>query len=192
MAYMAANGWKVFGVEPSKTARDRATRLMGMETPFVFEKLEDLMHPECGKFDLITLWHVLEHVSDLNTLISQLKLSLNDNGLIFFAVPNYQSFDSKFYKKYWAGYDLPRHLWHFSYSTLQRLLLNHGLLIQDRIPMKLDSYYVSLLSEKYKSKNKKSFPLLAPIRAFAIGLISNYMARQNANYSSCIYVVSNA
>ena len=186
--YMTRNGWKARGVEPAKSARDSANRLTGMEKPLVSERLEDLQDPQCGKYDLITLWHVLEHVPELNNLLSQLKLFLKRDGLIFIAVPNYQSFDSKYYREYWAGYDLPRHLWHFSHSTLQRLLFNHGLLIRDKIPMKLDSFYLSLLSEKYKSKKK--FHLIAPFRALAIGVISNYMARQRANYSSCVYIVS--
>ena len=187
--YMARNGWKVFGVEPSKAARERAARLAGMKNSVVLEGIEDLQGPGFPKFDIITLWHVLEHVPDLNNLLSQLKLCLNDKGLILIAVPNYQSFDSRFYKEYWAGYDLPRHFWHFSHAALKRLLLNHGLLIQDKIPMKLDSFYVSILSEKYR---RDKFQMLAPMRALAIGMISNYMARKNAAYSSCIYVISTA
>ena len=120
-------------------------------------------------------------------LLSQLKLCLNDHGLILIAVPNYQSFDSRYYKEYWAGYDLPRHFWHFSHAALKRLLFNHGLLVKEKIPMKLDSFYVSILSEKYR--REKKFQVLGPIRAFAIGLISNYMARKNATYSSCIYII---
>ena len=187
--YMARNGWRVFGVEPSKAARERAARLAGMKNSVVLERMEDLQGPGFPKFDFITLWHVLEHVPDLNNLLSQLKLCLSDNGLILIAVPNYQSFDSRYYKEYWAGYDLPRHFWHFSHAALERLLFNHGLLIQDKIPMKLDSFYVSILSEKYR---RRKFQMLAPMRAFAIGLISNYMARKNATYSSCIYVISTA
>ena len=188
--YMAGKGWDVFGVEPSKAARDRAAELEGMKNSVVLERIEDLRSPPVQKFDLITLWHVLEHVPDLNYLLSQLKLRLNDNGLILVAVPNYQSFDSRYYKEYWAGYDLPRHFWHFSHAALKRLLVNHGLLVKEKIPMKLDSFYVSILSEKYKGE--KFFQVLAPMRAFAVGLISNCMARKNASYSSCIYIISRA
>ena len=136
-------------MEPSAMARDRANQLLGMERCLVEEKLEDIEHK---KLDLITLWHVLEHVPDPNKLLTDLKLLLADDGLIYIAVPNFESFDAQYYGKYWAGYDVPRHFWHFSHSTLQRLLSNRGFAIREKIPMKLDAFYVSLLSENIKIK----------------------------------------
>lgn len=184
LAYMDKRGWKVFGMEPSALARDRANQLLGAERRLVEEKLEDIEHK---KLDVITLWHVLEHVPDPNKLLTDLKLLLADDGLIYIAVPNFESFDAQYYGKYWAGYDVPRHFWHFSHSTLQRLLSNRGFAIREKIPMKLDAFYVSLLSEKYKNKGKHSSTVL--IKAFATGFISNLKANRNMNYSSHIYIV---
>lgn len=184
LAYMGKRGWEVFGMEPSALARDRANQLLGPGRRLVREKLEDI---ERKKLDVITLWHVLEHVPDPNKLLTDLKLLLADDGLIFIAVPNFESFDAQYYGKYWAGYDVPRHFWHFSHSTLQRLLSNQRFVIREKIPMKLDAFYVSLLSEKYKNKGKHSS--IALIRAFVTGFISNLKGSRNMNYSSHIYIV---
>ena len=97
------------------------------------------------------MWHVLEHVPDVNDQIKELKRLLKPNGYIIVAVPNFKSYDASYYKSFWAAYDVPRHLFHFSKTSIQKLFQSENLILQKVVPMKFDSYYVSLLSEKYKS-----------------------------------------
>ena len=138
-----------------------------------------------NKFDVITMWHVLEHVPNLEKYISQLKQLLKPNGRLVIAVPNYKSFDAKYYKEFWAAYDVPRHLWHFSQKAIKDLFEKENMIVEKTIPMKLDSFYVSLLSEKYK--NGKS----NPVKAFHVGLLSNIKAKRTKEYSSLIYILKN-
>ena len=137
------------------------------------------------KFDVITLWHVLEHVENLKNTIKFLKGLLLPGGRIVVAVPNYKSYDAEFYKEYWAAYDVPRHLWHFSQKAIRKLFLEAEMVVEETLPMKFDSYYVSLLSEKYKTGKSN------PIKAFYRGFLSNRSAKSTTEYSSLIYVIKN-
>ena len=137
------------------------------------------------KFDVITMWHVLEHVENLQEYIQQIKELLKENGTLIIAVPNYKSYDAYYFKEFWAAYDVPRHLWHFSQKSITKLFSMENIRLVKTIPMKFDSYYVSLLSEKYK-KGKMN-----PIKAFWIGFISNRKAKRTNMYSSLIYVLKN-
>ncbi|RAW03166.1 class I SAM-dependent methyltransferase [Pseudochryseolinea flava] len=179
--YMQTQGWNTFGFEPSPAARKIAQHITHND---VFSDIAELNE---SMFDVITLWHVLEHVPDLNQTIETLKKHLSTNGIILIAVPNHDSPDRKKYKANWAAYDVPRHLWHFNQHSLQHLFLKHGLRIVKTIPMKLDSYYISLLSEKYKNGNKSSFFHLP--KAFIAGLMANISASRSNNYSSLIYII---
>lgn len=170
-------GWTVSGVEPSSIARTKASTSTGIKIKSSFDGLE--------RFDAITLWHVLEHVSDLNNILTQLGNSLNSEGQLFIAVPNLESYDANYYQQFWAGYDVPRHLWHFTRNSMEAILKNNGLTIVKIIPMKLDSFYVSMLSEQYKNSSPRIFQLL---KAFFIGLLSNWKAKNVKAYSSLIYV----
>lgn len=171
-------GWSVFGIEPSSEARKIASE-KGIE---VLDEIKSLKEKD---FDVITLWHVLEHVENLFEYISLLKQKLKPNGILIIAVPNYKSFDANYYKEFWAAYDVPRHLWHFSQQSIKKLFSNISMEVEKTIPMKFDSYYVSLLSEKYKSGKNKFF------KAFYIGFLSNLKARSSSEYSSLIYVIKN-
>lgn len=173
------NGWQTTGIEPSEKAK---TIAKSKGVSFV-EKSAEL---ENNSFDVITMWHVLEHVPDLENQILELKRLLKPNGTIFIAVPNFKSFDAKYYKEYWAAFDVPIHLWHFSKTSIQKLFAKQNLQLKKVLPMKFDSFYVSLLSEKYKT-GKMNF-----IKAFFIGLKSNWKAKQNLEYSSHIYVIKNS
>ena len=133
------------------------------------------------KFDVITLWHVLEHVPNLYEIIDQLKSMLNADGQLFVAVPNFKSYDATYYKEFWAAYDVPRHLWHFSQKTIQTLFEAVNLKVVKTHPMKYDSFYVSLLSEKNK-KGTYNY-----VKAFFVGLRSNMKALKSKEYSSLIY-----
>lgn len=171
-------GYQIFGVEPSTKAREDATAKLG---PVVASSLPSVSE---RNFDLITLWHVLEHVPDIATTVATLKTYLSLKGILLIAVPNHKSYDAKHYGQYWAAYDLPRHLWHFDQTTMLTVLGKAGLQVKKIIPMKLDSYYVSILSSKYTPGNK----LINLIKAIKNGLLSNTSAKKTTEYSSLIYI----
>jgi 2-polyprenyl-3-methyl-5-hydroxy-6-metoxy-1,4-benzoquinol methylase len=178
--FMKKNSWNVTGVEPNETARQKANHLLENKV------LENLHQVKSRSMEVITLWHVLEHVHDLNNTIQKLKSLLSLNGHIIIAVPNPNSHDSKHYENNWAGYDVPRHLWHFNQRTMTALLNKNGLRIVEVRAMKLDSFYVSLLSEGYKNPSQPK--LITGAKAFFEGLVSNFYALKNKEYSSLIYI----
>lgn len=143
---MAQKHWKVTGVEPDIDARDTARALYAMEV-LSPEKLFSLPP---GNYNAITLWHVLEHIHRLHEYVEQMRKLLAENGVIFIAVPNYTSWDARKYGRYWAGYDVPRHLYHFSPQSMERLMQKHNLRVVKLLPMWFDSFYVDILSSKYK------------------------------------------
>ena len=132
---------------------------------------------------MITLWHVLEHLPNLEDHISVFKKLLKPNGTLIIAVPNYKSFDAKHYKQFWAAYDVPRHLWHFSQSSVSNLVSKDSFQVEKVKPMWFDSFYVSLLSEKYKTGKSNL------ISGFKTGLMSNIKAKSSGEFSSKIYVL---
>ncbi|MFM9824953.1 class I SAM-dependent methyltransferase [Flavobacterium sp.] len=172
------NGWQTKGIEPSQKAKVIAIK-KGISFVEHTTELED------HSFDIITMWHVLEHVPNIEAQIKELKRVLKPNGTILIAVPNFKSYDAKYYGKFWAAYDVPIHFWHFSKTAMQMLFQNENMKLEKVLPMKFDSFYVSLLSEKYKS-GKMNYP-----KAFLIGLLSNWNARQDFEYSSHIYIIKN-
>ena len=173
------NNWNTVGIEPSEKAKAIA-KAKGVELKSNLSELES------NSFDIITMWHVLEHVPNLENQIKELKRLLKPNGSILIAVPNFKSFDANYYKEFWAAYDVPRHLWHFSKTAIEKLFSKEELELIKILPMKFDSFYVSLLSEKYKT-GKMNY-----IKAFSIGMQSNLKAKKNFEYSSHIYVLKNA
>ncbi|RRQ50049.1 class I SAM-dependent methyltransferase [Maribacter algicola] len=176
LKYAQKDGWEIHGVEPNKQARLKAL------TKEITLKESPADIPE-EKFDVITLWHVLEHLPDLKTEISNIQKKLKLNGYLVIAVPNYKSYDAKHYKQFWAAYDTPRHLWHFSKESINRLFKPYKLHLVQTKPMLFDSFYVSLLSEKYKT-GKNNY-----IKAFLIGLTSNFKGLFTKEYSSHIYIL---
>jgi 2-polyprenyl-3-methyl-5-hydroxy-6-metoxy-1,4-benzoquinol methylase len=172
------DGWQIIGIEPSEKAKSIA---INKGVSFV----NDLSEIEDHSLDIITMWHVLEHVPNLEHQIVELKRMIKPNGTIIIAVPNFNSFDANYYGKYWAAFDVPIHLWHFSKTAIQKLFAQHNLELEKVLPMKFDSFYVSLLSEKYKT-GKMNF-----INAFFIGLKSNRYGSKNNEYSSHIYILKN-
>lgn len=173
------SNWNIFGAEPDNKARALAKEKR-------VDLLDNTSSLENHFFDVITMWHVLEHVPDLKKQIKELKRLLKPGGKIFIAVPNYKSFDAKIYGAFWAAYDVPRHLWHFSKQSINLLMEEENLNVEKIRPMQFDSYYVSLLSEKYKTGNKNIF------RAFYNGFRSNLKAKQTKEHSSIIYVIKNS
>ena len=174
-------GWNVKGIEPNKDARALANSKTNNQ---VFDA-EELLNFKKNSFDIITLWHVLEHLPKLDEQLDIFKKLLRPNGALIIAVPNHKSFDASYYKSFWAAYDVPRHLWHFSQASIKNLFQRRKMEVVKTLPMKFDSYYVSFLSEKYKT-GKMNF-----IKAFWIGLRSNIKAKSSGEYSSLIYVVKN-
>jgi 2-polyprenyl-3-methyl-5-hydroxy-6-metoxy-1,4-benzoquinol methylase len=174
------NGWEVAGFEPNDTARNHAATLLGQTI-----ESKDLEGLEPESFDFITLWHVLEHVHQLNETTRKLLSLLKPTGYLLVAVPNADSLDAKQYKENWAAYDVPRHLYHFTQATMQRFLKKHKLEMVNILPMKFDAYYVSLLSEKYKNGSNKY------LSSLLTGFKSNTHAEKNTkDYSSLIYIAS--
>lgn len=179
LAEAKKQNWKTVGMEPSDKAKSIAKQ-KGVCLVESYDELED------HYFDVITMWHVLEHVPDLDFQINELKRLLKPDGTIIIAVPNYKSFDAHFYGKYWAAYDVPRHLWHFSKKAIQHLFAEKNLKLVDIKPMWFDSFYVSLLSEKYKTGKMNVFS------AFWIGLQSNLKGKKSKEFSSHIYIIKNS
>lgn len=173
-------GWEITGVEPNENAWKNSV----MNTDNNFYK-DVLLVKNKQSYDVITLWHVLEHLYNPNEIIKKLKSLLKEEGVIIIAVPNYESYDAMYYKENWAAYDVPRHLYHFSTSSIKTLTKNNNLKLKKIIPMYFDSFYVSMLSEQ--NINGKTNLL----HSFIIGLKSNLKARKKENYSSLIYVIEN-
>ncbi len=177
-------GWQISATEPDPGARNISKNRVGTTIQ------NSVFSPDLEKqsFDIITMWHVLEHVHQLTETINWLKEHLNPGGKIIIAVPNPQSYDAVKYGRYWAAYDVPRHLYHFTKDVLKQLLNRHGLQINSIKPMWFDSFYVSMLSTKYKEKRINLFD------SVKTGLISNIKAIPKANKgintSSLIYIIT--
>jgi 2-polyprenyl-3-methyl-5-hydroxy-6-metoxy-1,4-benzoquinol methylase len=169
-------GWETTGVEPDSGARELASK----HGTLVYGDKSAINQDQ--KFDVISLWHVLEHVSDLNPTLEYFSEKLQKNGRLIIAVPNYKSHDAAYYGSFWAAYDVPRHLYHFDKTSISQLLDKHGFELEHSKPMKFDSFYVSMLSERYKNGS------ISYLKAFWRGLVSNLNAGVTGDYSSLIYV----
>lgn len=177
---MQTAGWEVTGLEPDHGAIRRAASLYGLQ----LQSSGQLFHLKESYYDAVTLWHVLEHVHDLHAYLDQIKKVCRPGAKIFIAVPNYTSLDAERYGPAWAAYDVPRHLYHFSPAAMDALMKRHGLRIVRIRPMWFDSFYVSLLSEKYRTGRPRM------VAGFLAGLRSNLKAISNLRRtSSLIYVV---
>lgn len=179
LKYLQDQQYHVTGTEPAQTPRSLAEQNLGQNIPANPFLLKDKK-----SFDIITAWHVVEHVHELIPTLKQLKKLLSKNGYMFIAVPNHRSYDASHYGLNWAAYDVPRHLYHFNQSSFQYLAKRLKLTLVSTHPMKFDSYYVSMLSERYHSGHSNLFS------AFQVGLKSNLLARRTGEYSSLIYVLT--
>ena len=180
-AEMKHAGWQVTGLEPNNDARKIAVEINQIE----LLTSESLFQLPANSFDVVTLWHVLEHVHDLKNYVRQIKNLVKDKGKIFVAVPNYCSHDAEVFKENWAAYDVPRHLYHFSPTSMKHLMNSEELKIEDVKPMWYDSFYVSLLSTKYKRGGANW------LGAIFTGLRSNLKAMGDVTKcSSLIYIIS--
>ncbi len=168
------------GIEPNPNA----CKIAQEKTKLTITSNTDLSVFENEHFDVITLWHVLEHIPNLKEVSEELKRILKEDGVLIIAVPNHKSFDATYYKEFWAAYDVPRHLWHFSKESMKTWWENFEVELIEIVPMKMDAYYVSILSEQYRNKNTFSF-----IKGSFIGLLSNIKALKSGEYSSLIYIL---
>ncbi|GIV27183.1 MAG: methyltransferase [Bacteroidia bacterium] len=169
------NKFTTYGIEINEKAREIARS----KNQNIFKDIKEIKDV---KFDIITLWHVLEHLYEPKEYINTFYNLLNKNGYLLLALPNKNSYDGQYYKNYWAGYDVPRHLFHFTKKDIQNLISKKFKII-DIHPMYFDSFYVSILSEKYKKTN------LALLKGIYRGFISNLKANKSKEYSSLIYVL---
>ena len=183
-AAIKGDGWKVFGTEPDEQARGIASKRVGA----TIYPSTDATEFEDQKFDVITMWHVLEHVHKLNETLEWLHSHLTEDGVILIAVPNPQSYDAIKFGRFWAAYDVPRHLYHFTRQTMKDLMNRHNLSVQQVLPMWFDSFYVSMLSTKYQ---RSSMNIVDSVRT---GLLSNWKAKSSEdkliNTSSLIYIIN--
>lgn len=173
------NGFTVQGIEPSLIGRNNSIKNFNLSV-YPEKKLAEYSENE---FDIITMWHVLEHVYHLNERVETIHRILKKDGYLIVAVPNRLSYDAEKYQEYWAAYDVPRHLYHFRPVDIKTLFENHSLNVKQILPMKFDSFYVSMLSEKYKKEKSKLF------KAFLVGLKSNMNSKGLAKFSSQIYIL---
>ena len=174
-------GWTVMGIEPNLSARTLAN-LKTPNTVFEAETLQTL--PE-KSFNVITLWHVLEHLPNLEEDVKTIQKLLKPNGRIVVAVPNFKSFDAEYFKNFWAAYDVPRHLWHFSQNSISKVFSKVQMESESTLPLVMDAYYVSLLSNKLKTGSYRI------LNSLWVGFLSNLKALKSGEYSSLIYVLKN-
>ena len=175
---MIEAGWKAEGIEQDEKTRSYATSKFGFK---VYDTSEFQKLPSEG-YDAVTMWHVLEHVHDVDGYLEKIFSILNPNGILIVAVPNHKSFDQNHYKEFWAAWDIPIHLWHFNPYTMKRLLEKHGFKVEKKIAMPFDAIYVSMLSEQYKSGSK--------IPGLLKGIVFALRGKINPDKcSSIIYVV---
>lgn len=178
-AAMQQRGWQVTGLEPDDTARSNAKANHGLN----LQQPGELFTLPAASFDVITMWHVLEHVHELHRYLDTFSKVLTPTGTLIIAVPNYTSHDGTLYQQNWAAYDVPRHLYHFSPQSMQQLAAMHGFTITAYKPMWFDSFYVCMLSEKHKSGG-------GLIKAMWNGLVSNLEAMSDVKKcSSVVYVM---
>lgn len=167
-----------FGYEPNHSAGEFAVKKLSKT-----KIIKDLSNIDNHSLDAITLWHVLEHIENQEDILNIFHSKLKSNGLLIIAVPNYTSYDAKKYREFWAAYDVPRHIYHFSKTGMQKLMNNEKWKIKYIKPLLLDAFYISMLSEKYKNS-----PLFW-LKGFVFGAISNFKALKNDEFSSLIYII---
>ena len=173
--------WSVTGLEPDAGAR----KICNDNYHLRLEPSEKLFELPSEKFDAVTMWHVMEHVHQLHEYMEQIKRVLKKDGVAFIALPNYTCKDAIIYDEYWAAYDVPRHLYHFSPMAVRKLAAAHELKVTATRPMWLDAFYIAMLSEQYK--NGKS-NLVAAVKN---GLKSNWHAWRNKDTcSSLVYIIT--
>jgi 2-polyprenyl-3-methyl-5-hydroxy-6-metoxy-1,4-benzoquinol methylase len=182
LAAAKEKGWNINGVELDPETAARAANLTGLTSAPSLKEIDP-----AKEFQVITLWHVLEHVYELDEYFLFFKSRLAKDGKLLFALPNPASFDATYFKQYWAAYDVPRHIYHFTPATIAALAQKYGFKLKSSRGLIFDSFYISLLSNEYKTGNKRL------LHSFCIGLLSNLRAMLGKpNYSSNLYCFEHA
>lgn len=176
---MQKAGWSVTAIEKSRTAREQAKELFGIN----LLPEEELAKQPDGQYNVVTLWHVMEHIQQLDDFWEQLYRILDDSGIAIVALPNCESYDAEFYGENWAAYDVPRHLWHFKSSTMAKIADKHNFILERRYPMPFDGFYISMLSERYKGRT------LATLRGLWNGFLGWIASFDKCSASSSIIYV---
>ncbi len=176
---MQKEGWNVTAIEKSQAARELAKKELDIEA-LPESALTDIKDKE---LDVVTMWHVMEHIQDLDHMWKELYHILDDTGIAIIAVPNNRSHDAAHYGQHWAAYDVPRHLWHFTPSTIMRWGEKHGFILERQYTMPFDGFYISILSEQYKGSR------FATIKGFWNGFKGWIAQCKRRNASSSIIFV---
>tara|TARA_B100001173_G_scaffold115337_1_gene99966 strand:+ start:607 stop:1434 length:828 start_codon:yes stop_codon:yes gene_type:complete len=174
LSYLKKKKYTVVGVDNSKKARDKCLE----KNLKVYKSINDIKE----NIDTITFWHSFEHISNPSEILDQIISQSKKNLTVVIALPNHRSFDAKYYGSFWAAYDVPRHRFHYSARGIKKLMKSHGFEFLNTQPMLLDSFYISIMSEKYK-KSKLPF-----VKGIVVGLISNALGFFNSTYSSSVFV----
>ena len=174
LSYLKKKKYTVVGVDNSKKARDKCLE----KNLKVYKSINDIKE----NIDTITFWHSFEHISNPSEILDQIISQSKKNLTVVIALPNHRSFDAKYYGSFWAAYDVPRHRFHYSARGITKLMKSHGFEFLNTQPMLLDSFYISIMSEKYK-KSKLPF-----VKGIVVGLISNALGFFNSTYSSSVFV----
>jgi len=180
LSEMKDAGWNVQGIEINSKARDYSISRSGAEVIAPSE----ISAISSGSFDCITMWHVLEHFENPYEYMRQVHRILKPEGVFFIAVPNCRSYDAVHYKKYWAAFDVPRHLWHFNPETFRLFAGKNGFEISSVRSLPLDVFYISMLSEKYKGTKLHFIPGI--VKGIWFSMFSLVKKEKS---SSLIYVV---
>ncbi len=169
-------GFQTLGLEPSEEVREGSMKEFGLDV----KDISELHHLKNKSIDAITMWHVLEHVYELNRDAKQMLDVLKDDGVLIVAVPNPDSWDAKFYGDHWGGWDVPRHLYHFREIDIRNLFSKFDAEVVEVKPMQFDPVYVSMLSEQYKGRSV--------LHAIWFGMLS-YFNKNTHGCTSQIYVI---
>ncbi|HRZ43270.1 MAG TPA: class I SAM-dependent methyltransferase [Bacteroidales bacterium] len=179
LGFFRKQGWKTTGIEPAAMPRQFARDHLKLD---VHDEPE-LANLPGGSFSVVSMWHVLEHVPNPSQRLKEVHRLTAPDGIAVIALPNPDAFDACYYGQYWAAWDVPRHLHHFSTRSFNWLATQAGFELIAVKPMKFDAYYVSLLSEQYRSAHQRY------LRAAWKGLQSNLKARRSGNFSSLVYIL---
>jgi SAM-dependent methyltransferase len=174
--YAQDRNWEAYGIEPNGLARELAHK-KGVPV------YKNISVQREAIYDAVTLWHVLEHLPNLDMQIEAISRTLKKSGWLILAVPNYKSLDAKYYKANWAAYDVPRHLWHFSKDSIKTIFEDHGYSVRSIKPLWLDAFYISWMSETYRTNP------LAPLSGALLGIVSNAYGMLSGEYSSHVYIL---
>ena len=175
-------GYQVAGIEKDSKAREYAITSFGIDV----KDEQSLWAIENESFDVVTLWHVLEHIENLNKVVEKIKSILKPDGVLIIALPNHNSFDAKKYDGYWAAYDVPRHLWHFTPQSVKKQLNKHQFEIIKQKTMPLDAFYISMLSEKYRG----SSAITQYLGAIIVGTVGFLRSLSDINQSSSVIYIA--